>query len=292
MSSQVTTAFVKQFEGNIRLLAQQKASRFRGAVRVENINGEEAFFDQVGSVSATLKETRHGNTPLVDTPHSRRQVSTATYEHADLIDVSDRVRLLVDPGSTYSQAFAGAFGRAMDDVIIAAADGDAKTGKTGSTTTSFDSGFNVAESTTGLTTAKVMAAKQLLDENENEGPYFLATTAEQVKDLLTEEIPEMAYAPAANGDFATKMGLMTGELSQWGGFNFIRSERLTKVSTVRSCLAWTKNDLLLGIGKDITARISERSDKSYSTQVFMTADFGATRMSETGVVEIGCVEAA
>jgi hypothetical protein len=46
----------------------------------------------------------------------------------------------------------------------------------------------------------------------------------------------------------------------------------------------------MAIGKDVMARIDERSDKSYSTQVFYCATFGATRMQETSVVEIACNE--
>ena len=52
MSNQITTAFVQQFSANIQLLSQQKVSLFRSAVREESINGEKAFFDQVGSTTA------------------------------------------------------------------------------------------------------------------------------------------------------------------------------------------------------------------------------------------------
>jgi|TARA_R110000868_G_scaffold393732_1_gene664832 hypothetical protein len=38
------------------------------------------------------------------------------------------------------------------------------------------------------------------------------------------------------------------------------------------------------------ARIDERSDKSYSTQVYYCATFGSTRMEEDKVVEIACNE--
>ncbi len=75
MSTQVTTAFVQQFSSNIALLAQQRGSILRGAVREESVTGEKAFFDQVGSVAAVKRTTRHGDTPLVETPHSRRMVT-------------------------------------------------------------------------------------------------------------------------------------------------------------------------------------------------------------------------
>ena len=48
----------------------------------------------------------------------------------------------------------------------------------------------------------------------------------------------------------------------------------------------------MAIGKDVMARIDPRADKSYSTQVYYCATFGATRMEEEKVVSIACDESA
>jgi hypothetical protein len=164
MSSQITTAFVNQFSSNIQMLSQQMGSLLRTAVDNESVTGEKAFFDQVGSAAAVLRTTRHADTPLIDTPHSRRMVTMADYEYADLIDDQDKVRLLADPTSTYSRAAAAAMGRAMDDVIISAALGTAKTGKDGSTSTTLPSAQKIVHGSAGLTIAKLVSAKQILDE--------------------------------------------------------------------------------------------------------------------------------
>ena len=86
MSNQITTAFVEQYSSNIQMLSQQKGSLLRDKVRLETVVGKNAFFDQVGSVTATVRTSRHSDTPQVDTPHSRRRVSLVDYEFADLID--------------------------------------------------------------------------------------------------------------------------------------------------------------------------------------------------------------
>ena len=96
MSSQVTTAFVQQYNSNVQLLSQAKGSLLRGAVSVESITGKNAFFDQVGVATAVKRTTRHSDTPQIDTPHSRRRVSLVDYEYADLIDNQDKVRSLID----------------------------------------------------------------------------------------------------------------------------------------------------------------------------------------------------
>ena len=50
------------------------------------------------------------------------------YEYADLVDDQDKIRMLISPESTYGKAAAAAIGRAMDDEIIDALGGTAKTG--------------------------------------------------------------------------------------------------------------------------------------------------------------------
>jgi len=130
MSSGITTAFVQQYSNNVAMLSQQKGSLLRSTVDVENVVGKNAFFDQVGVATAQKRTTRHADTPQMDTPHSRRRVSLVDYEYADLIDKQDKVRMLIDPTSSYATAAAFALGRSMDDEIIAAATGTAYTGET------------------------------------------------------------------------------------------------------------------------------------------------------------------
>jgi len=73
MSSQITTAFVQQYSANIQMLSQQMGSLLRDRVRLESVVGKNAFFDQVGSVTAVLRTSRHSDTPQIDTPHAREE---------------------------------------------------------------------------------------------------------------------------------------------------------------------------------------------------------------------------
>ena len=287
MSTQVTTAFVQQFSSNIALLAQQRGSILRGAVREESVTGEKAFFDQVGSVAAVKRTTRHGDTPLVETPHSRRMVTLDTYEWADLIDDSDKVKLLADPTSTYAQAAAAAINRSIDDEIIAAATGTSKTGKAGSTSTSMLSANTIAHGSADMTVAKLLSAKEVMDSADIDPsiPRHIVVAPAQISALLnTTEVK--------SSDFNTVKALARGELDSYLGFKFHVSNRLAVASNIRTCFAWAEDGILLAVGKDTTAKIDERADKSYSTQVFYCATIGSTRMEESKVVSIGCDESA
>ena len=285
MSTQITTAFVNQFSSNVSMLSQQMGSLLRGAVDTESVTGEKAFFDQIGESAAVARTSRHGDTPLVETPHSRRMVTLTTYEWADLIDDSDKVRMLIDPTSSYARAAAAAMGRAMDDTIITALGGTAKTGKEGTTSTAFPSGQKIAHGSAGLTVAKLVSAKKLLDAQSVDPsiPRYIVVSPEQIEDLLNT-------TSVTSSDFNTVKALVQGDVDTFVGFKFITSNRLSDDGTSRLCYAWAQDGCKLAVGKDVMARIDERSDKSYSTQVFYCATFGSTRMEEDKVVEIACNE--
>lgn len=286
MSVQIDTAFVNQFSSNVQLLSQQMGSLLRNSVDVETVNGEKAFFDQVGSAAAVERTTRHGDTPIMETPHSRRQVTLGDFEYSDLVDDQDKVRLLIDPTSSYAKAAAAAIGRSMDSKIINAFTGDAQTGKTGSTTTALPSTQKIAHASGGLTIAKLISAKQILDEQSVDPSIrrFIIVSPKQISDLLNN-------TTVTSADFNTVRALAQGQISDFVGFSFIVSNRLnTDTDGNRQVIAYAQDGLKLAIGKEPTARIDERADKSYATQVYYCASFGATRMEEAKVVEIACTE--
>jgi len=282
MSSQITTAFVEQYSANIQMLSQQMGSLLRDAVRNESVVGKDAYFDQIGKVTAILKTSRHSDTPQIDTPHSRRRVSLADYEFADLIDQQDKVRLLIDPTSSYAKAAAYAMGRAMDDVIIAAALGSANTGVSGGTAVALPAGNIVAVGTGAMSIAKLASAKQILDAGDVDPSIkrHIIVSPTEIADLLNN-------TTVTSSDFNTIKALVQGEIDSFMGFKFHVSNRLVDNAAGNTqCIAFAEDGILLGVGKDVTARIDERSDKSYATQVYYCQTIGATRMEEAKVVSV------
>ena len=284
MSSQITTAFVEQYSANIQMLSQQMGSLLRDAVRNESVVGKDAYFDQIGKVTAILKTSRHSDTPQIDTPHSRRRVSLADYEFADLIDQQDKVRLLIDPTSSYAKAAAYAMGRAMDDVIIAAALGSANTGVSGGTAVALPAGNIVAANLggTGMNIAKLASAKNILDTGDVDPSIkrHIVVSPAEIADLLNS-------TTVTSSDFNTVKALVHGEIDSFMGFKFHVSNRLVDNGAANTqCIAFAEDGILLGVGKDVTARIDERSDKSYATQVYYCQTIGATRMEEAKVVSV------
>jgi hypothetical protein len=273
------------------MLSQQMGSKLRSSVDVEQVTGKNAFFDQVGVTAAQLRTSRHGDTPQIDTPHSRRRLSLADYEWADLVDDVDKVRMLVDPTSSYARAAAAAMNRAMDDVIITAFNASASTGVAGGSSTALPSSQKTATSdqSDGLTITKLLAAKKILDNNDVDPSLkrYIVCGPQQISDLL-------GTTQVTSADFNSVRALATGAVNSFMGFEFIMSTRLNMDSTNttdRLIFAYTEDAIKLGIGKDISAKISERADKSYSTQVYYAMSLGAVRMEEKKVVQIPCHEA-
>ena len=292
MSIQITTAFVQQYKANVYHLTQQKGSKLRRAVRTESVTGTNAYFEQIGATAARMRSSRHSDTPRMDTPHARRRVSMGDYDWADLVDGEDQVRMLIDPCSQYAEAASMAMGRAIDDAIIAAATGTAYTGETGSTSTAFDSNMSVAVTTRwpgvtsdncGMNVAKILEAGKLLGSGnvDPDEEKWMVLNARQIKSLLMDE-------KISSHDYNAIKPLVAGQVSQFGGFNIIPTERIGLSGSDDRVIFWAKGGILLGVGKDINTRISERPDKNYACQVFASMSIGATRMEEARVGDIIC----
>ena len=308
MSVQVPTAFVEQFSSNIEHLYQEGDFALAGATRVESINGESAWFDQIGAGVMVKRTMRHADTVQSDTRHDRRKVVTDPYDDSDLIDQPDQVRMLASLEGPYAQKFQKAMNRTMTNVCLRAANGTAYAKKNGATSVSavvLPTGASATSQTiavnyvkgqargagtgsnTGMILDKLTEAKYILDVEDTPmgDPRYIAMTAAQLKNML-DNITEVNSA-----DYNNVKALVEGNVSRFLGFNFIISNEVevgTVGTDIASVIAWTKNAILMAKARSATVSIDKRPDKSNSTQVFATIDVGATRMQEPGVVQINC----
>jgi len=84
---------------------------------------------------------------------------------------------------------------------------------------------------------------------------------------------------------------VNGEIDTFMGFKFITSNRLSIASSKRKCLFYAQDGMKLAMGQDIMTRIDERSDKGYSTQVYVCMSLGSVRMEEAKAVSVEAHEA-
>lgn len=275
MSQLITEAFVQQYKGNVITLYQQEVSVLRGLVREESLTGKQHFFERLGSTAAVKKTVRHADTPQVDSQHSRRMVSLADYEWADLVDQQDKIRLLISPESEYAINGAKAMKRAFDLEVIAAFDADAFAGEQGATVVPFasDNIGDVDPSAADIVLADILAVKSAFDNADipDEGRVAVVTP-----DAIGQLLQQTAVT---SSDFNTVKALVRGEIDTWLGFTWKKTTLLPTVpaDTDRYCFFFHRDSMGCAIGKDMMTRISERGDKSYAVQVYLCQSLGATR---------------
>ena len=293
MSQQIPTAYVKKYAAGVRMLQQQTGTRLRGAVMFDgDVTADRAFYDQIDATSMSEITNRHGDTEYTDTPHKRRMATLKPYEVADLVDRADQRRLLNDPINPYTRAMAAAANRKTDDIIITSFRATAATGVDGSGTadlaaTNFTQHDGTAVDGTGLaiTLAGLLDARETLEAAENEeddedNKWYCATFA-AVRTVLLQ------ITDVTSADFNTVKALVNGQIDQYLGFTWLKSERLetstTGAATARHLPFWVKKSVQLAVSQNATAFMDVLPQKRHSTQVRYEMDAGAVRMDEKGV---------
>jgi hypothetical protein len=271
----------------------------------DTITGEAAYLEQVAPTAARKVQARHADSPLMNTQHLRRRITPYDYDWGDLVDRLDKVRLLIDPTSTYAMNAAMAMNRGVDDEIQAAYFGNAYTGHTGQTVVTWPNGNSESTPTQpgggvvavnswaygngagniGLTVSKLIEAKMALlaAEGDEDEECFVVVGAKQIGNLL-------ATTEVTSSDFNEVKALRNGTIDTFMGFKFIHSERnLLDANGYARIPAYRKSGMGLGIAKDIEGQVTIRADKRMAHYAYTDMAIGGTRLEEAKLVEIKCL---
>jgi len=294
VNSGIPLFYVEQFSSNIQLKLQQEGSVLRSCVMSGSHVGSQASpVDQFGAINARKVTGRYTPIERVDAPTDRRWVFPQDYDLPQLLDNFDKLRLLIDPMSSYVTNATYALGRSMDQEILNGLLGVNYTGNSGGTQTSLPStqvvGVNQgAASATNLTVAKLRAAKKILMANNvnfQKEMVYCAINAANHDSLLAE-------TQIISTDFNDKPVLVEGRIERFLGINFVHTELLStgtddQAGTSTQVPLWVKSGAYLGLWQDMTTDISQRKDlSSLPWQAYVMGTFGGTRLEETKVVKI------
>lgn len=286
MSFTIDVAFVQQFSANVRMLAEQKTSVMRPTVMTDSKTGESWAVERLGSVEAQQFNDRHGDTPLNSTPHTRRWGFGVNYDVADQIDRADKVKLLIDPASAYTVKHSSALGRKVDYEILRAMQASAVEGHTGATTTALASTYKIVSSSVGLTVAKLISAKQMLDAQEIDtmDRHFVGASTD-ITALLSDE-------RVTSADYNTVKALVQGDINTYLGFEFHRCERVADtallVSAERMTYAYHRSAVELGIVSDVESTAGVAPTKRFAQILYSWMQIGAVRVEDAALVQIAC----
>jgi hypothetical protein len=290
MADTQSTVYAQAYAQNIMQLAQQKYSKLMPIVYMKpNIKAKTFYQDQIGKWSMQTKGGRNVQTPNNDPNLGRRQGTLVDYHDNRMLDRGDELRTISDPRSAYTIAAAQALGRQIDTVIANKILATANFGETGSSTitlgsTSLTSHVNPTAGATGtpatLTFARVRAAKRALDIEDVEMEDRVFVVSPQGMDQL------LNTTQATSSDYAAVKALVRGEIDTWMGFKWISSTNLSSSGTITSCFAMQRYALCLAMGSEPLVRTDERTDLSYSWQVYYELNIGAVRLEEARVVQV------
>jgi hypothetical protein len=302
MSENLFTLFTTQFSTALELKLQQMGSKLRGKVRGGTHVGKQASpVNQIGAIQSSAPAGRFAPKNRTDATFTRRWVFPTDREIDQLIDSYDELRTIVDPKSEYVENAAMAVGRDWDDNLISSAFGTAQTGIDASaftpenfnaSTSVGNAGFQVvsnfgASSANGLTVAKLIETRRVFRHNhvdlDNDG-MTLVIGSQQEADLLNQ-------VQVVSREYNDKPVLVDGRVTRFLGFDVVVMERLNVASSVRSCIAFVKSGLYLGMWKDVTNRVSIRNELSSEPyDLFTSHTFGSTRTQPGKVVQISCAD--
>jgi len=298
VSVNIVTFYVQEYAKRLNELAQQMDSRLRRACTEQRYTGKAGSpVEQVGAVAMQPVTTRYAPMGRVDAPTDRRWVYPSDFDLPQLLDTFDELRLLIDPKSKFVQNAHFAANRQIDDLIISAMFGTAKTGETGQNSITLPAGQVVsvqqgASAPTGLTVAKLRQALVILRQNEaipdNDQPtdVYCVAGGKQLDNLLAE-------AQVISSDFNGNMPVLKeGRIQRFLGIDFIHSERLPTgtddaAGTSTKVGLWQKEGMHVGLWNDISTDIAQRKDLQglpWQAYVYLTA--GATRLEEKRFVQI------
>ena len=260
----IDTSLVQNYGRNVQMMAQQKGSKLRDKVLIENPTGERHYFELYNTNDGMSEVgTRNADIQYTDTKFERRAVDIVDYDDAKLISKFDTVKMLADPMSPVVQAQSAQLGRTIDDIIIAGAFADMKTGKSGSAASAATAAiavnswaYGTGSGNSNLTISKIIELAAAFDDEDvpEDERYLVVDPVNHAKLLATAE--------ATSADFVTNRSLETGKIEGLVGFDLIVSTRVTTDSSgYKRCFGFQKSGLGLAINKDAVSDISENKTK-------------------------------
>ena len=297
MSENIPKLFVETFSTVLMLKLQQTQSMLRGTVMEGQHIGQQASpVDYIGDVQMKSPAGRFAPNQPQNVDFTRRWVTPVDKEAYQLIDTFDKLRLLQDPTSRYSDVAAAAVAREWDDRIIASAFAVATIGSTTGITTTTESFSTTnwqiasnfrASAATGLTVAKMIEAKRIMRKAQvpvDTEQRTWITNSQGESDLLNQ-------VQVVSTEFSDKPVLQDGKVQRFLGWDIRYSERLTSTSNVRQNMAYVKSGLYLGIWKDVENDVYRRRDLSglpYQLASLMSS--GATRLEPGRLLQALCAD--
>lgn len=281
MVQSIDNALITEFSDMVHQEAQQLQSRLRPYVQVKQMSGDVWAYDGLGRVEAREVQGRNVPATFDDIEHKRRKIARRRFVINLPVDASDIRGALLNADSEYAKAVAAGMLRQYDRVIYQAAFADVQTGRDFGTTLSYAAdGVQTVDATAGLTYEKLLEIRQNfwdydvgIDPNEN---LFFTITGDEQTALMKE-------TELTSGDYSREYVVDKGVITKAVGIDLVGFAAsvpqpiIPPVSSERWLLAASDRGIALGVSKEMSIKIQERTDLIETHQVQIIAEIGAVR---------------
>ncbi len=279
MSTSISTAFIAQFDAEVKQ-AYQGAAKLFGTVRTKTgVVGSTHRFPKLGKGLAQPRIPQTDVVPM-NVQHSNATATLEDWSAPEYSDIYDLQKINFDERKELKMAIASAMGRRMDQLLLDAADAGASATQVND---------NIGGTDSGLNTAKLRRAKRLMD-----AAGVPATDRVFVHGAIGLE-QLLGETNATSSDFNSIKALVNGEIDTWLGFKFVMIEDrdeggLDLTSNIRKNFAYHKQALGLAVGIDMRTEINYISEKT-SWLVNGIFSAGSVGIDSAGIIEVLTFEA-
>lgn len=284
MAITISNAYIQTFENNVRHLAQQTEAKLRGTVQERGVSSNKHNWERLGTLTASEKTSARTATPTQDAAWDRRVSLAKTYHIGTSSELEDPVQMLVDPNSNLTKAISMGMKRQIDDIIIAAATGDALDGA-GSPVT-FPAGQKLGTGAEVISFDLITQVQELFMQNDIDPsvPKTAVIGPTQVRKLL--QLTEQTSADYVHREALQKL-TSTGIVPNWMGFRWIMSNRLLVPSaTELSCLFYTDQAIGMQVNTDISTKVAQDPSLSFAWRLYAHMTCGAVRVEDEQIVHL------
>jgi len=313
-----TTMQTKDFESQLRQLPESTKTLLPFCTREENKTGEEAYFNQFGSMVARKGRVRKGKHEKDEGVYKRRRVTPDFAYLATDLDCKDEVESLVDPRSKLSMGVKYALSRQMCQDTMAAAFGTSYTGKAGGTSETFNSSDIVAATVgassgnAGLNADKITAAVQKIQDQgfdlaDPMNELTMVMGPAQAKDAKLDSV--LSNYDYLSGRILSGINIQDGFMGisnvvtdamcpyanndadginlSWTDNGLAQDD--TDTNDIRMAFLFVKSAISYAMWEDPTVRVDELQEQHYDWQLYSRVQYGMTRMYEAGgIIGILC----
>lgn len=270
--SDISPAFIKQFEADVHIAYQQSGSKLRNTVRSKNnIKGKSTTFQKVGKGVASTK-ARHGLVPVMSLDHTPVECELQDFFAGDWVDALDELKTNIDERRVVAQAGAYALGRKTDELIISAL----------ANTNIVEGDYSKAFTKNVLLNAFARLNEQNVPDD---GQRFGLVGPLQWNALLN--IDEFSNSDYAGDSLPYLKGT---ESRKWLGIVWMMHTGLPLDGTARDCFIFHKSAIGHASGQDVKTDITWHGDHAAHFINNMMSQ-GACLIDSLGVIKLKCKEA-